>query len=40
MNSDKCHVILSSNDENQKIELSREVTNNTEILLGAHIDYS
>ena len=42
MNSDKCHVILSSNDENEKIELSREVTNNTEIqkLLGAHIDYS
>ena len=25
MNSDKCHLILSSNDENQKIELKGEV---------------
>ena len=41
MNSGKCHLILSSNDENKKIELNREVINNTEIqkLLGAHIDY-
>ena len=41
MNSDKCHIILGSNDENKKIELNREVINNTQIqkLLGVHIDY-
>ena len=31
MNSDKCHLILSSNDENKKRELNGEVINNTEI---------
>ena len=30
MNSDKCHLILSSNDENKKIELNGEVINNTQ----------
>ena len=41
MNSDKCHLILSSTDENRKIELKVEVTNNTQVqkLLGVHIDY-
>ena len=41
MNSDKGHLILSSNDENKKIELNGEVINNTQIkkLLGVHIDY-
>ena len=41
MNSDKCHLILSFNDENKKIELNGEVINNTQVqkLLGAHIDY-
>ena len=41
MNLDKCHLILSSNDENEKIELNGEVINNTQTqkLLGAHIDY-
>ena len=29
MNSDKCHLILSSNDENEKIELHGEVINIT-----------
>ena len=29
MNSDKCHLILSSNDENKKTELNGEVINNT-----------
>ena len=40
-NSDKCHLILSSNDKNKKIELNREVINNTQVrkLLGVHIDY-
>ena len=41
MNFDKCHLILSSNDDNEKIELKGEVINNTQTqkLLGAHIDY-
>ena len=41
MNSDKCHLILSSNDEKKKIELNGEVTNNTQVqkLLGVYIDY-
>ena len=40
-NSDKCHLILSSNDENKKTALDGEVINNTPVqkLLGAHIDY-
>ena len=40
MNSDKCHLILSSNDENKKIELNGEVINNRQVqkLLGIHID--
>ena len=29
MNSGKCHLILSSNNENKKIELNGEVINNT-----------
>ena len=41
MNSDKCHFILSSNDENKNIELNRDVTNNILVqkLLGVHIHY-
>ena len=41
MNSHKCHLILSSNDENKKIELNGEAINNTQVqnLLGVHIDY-
>ena len=41
MNSGKCHLILGSNDENSKIELSGEVINNTQVqkLPGVHIDY-
>ena len=41
MNSDKCHLILSSNDENKKIELNGEAISNTQVqnLLGVHIDY-
>ena len=41
MNSDKCHLIRSSNDENNKIEFNGEAINNTQVqkLLGAHIDY-
>ena len=41
MNSDRCHIVLSSNDENKKMELSGEVINNTQMqkLLGFHIDY-
>ena len=41
MNSDKCHLTLSSNDRNEKIELNGEVINNTQVrkLRGAHIDY-
>ena len=30
MNTDKCHLILSSNDENKKIELKGEVIKNTQ----------
>ena len=41
MNSEKCHLLLSSSDENQKIELKGEVISNTQVqkLLGVHIDY-
>ena len=41
MNSDKYHLILSSNDENKKIELNGEVINHTQVqkLLGVDIDY-
>ena len=41
MNSDKCHLLRSSKDENKKIELKGEVINNTQVqkLLGVHIDY-
>ena len=41
MNSDKSHLISSSNDENKKTELNGEVINNTQIqkLLGVHTDY-
>ena len=37
----KCHLILGSNDENSKIELSGEVINNTQVqkLPGVLIDY-
>ena len=41
INSDKCHLILSSNDENKKIKLNEEVINNTQMQkpLSVHIDY-
>ena len=41
MNFDKCHLILSSNDENKRIELNREAINNTQVQkrLGVHIYY-
>ena len=41
MNPDKCHLILSSNDENKIIELNGEVVNNTHVqeLLGVYIDH-
>ena len=41
MNSDKCHLILSSNDENKKIERNGEAINNTQVqkILSVHIDY-
>ena len=40
-NSDKCHLILSSNDENKKIELKGEIINNAQVrnLPGVCIDY-
>ena len=31
MNSDKCHLILTFNDENKKIELNEEVINNIQV---------
>ena len=38
MNSDKCHLILSS--QNKKIELNEQVINNTQVQkLGVHIHY-
>ena len=42
LSSEKCHLILSYNDENKKIEFNREVINNTKIqnLLGANTDYT
>ena len=41
MNSGKCHLIRSFNDENKKIKLNGEAVNNTQVqnLLGVHIDY-
>ena len=41
MNSDKCHLIISSNYANKKIEFNGEVINNTQVqkLLGVRIDY-
>ena len=41
INSDKCHLILSSNDENKNIELNGEVIKNIQVqkLFGVHIDY-
>ena len=41
MNSDKCHLIFSCNEEHKKKELNGEVINNTQFqkLLGVHIDY-
>ena len=41
LKSDKCHLILDSNDENKKIELNGGVINNTQVqkLLSIHIDY-
>ena len=40
-NSDKCHFICSSTDENEKKELNGEVISNTQVqkLLGVHINY-
>ena len=37
----KFHLLLSSDDENRKIELNREVINKTQIqkLLGVYTDY-
>ena len=39
--SDKCHLVLSSNDENNILEFNRKVINNTQLqkLLGFHITY-
>ena len=41
MNSNKCHLILSSNNENKKIELNGEAINSTQVqkLFGVQIDY-
>ena len=41
IDSDKCHLILSSNDKNKKIELNGEVIDNTQVkkLLCVHIDF-
>ena len=41
MNSDKCHLTLSSNHENKKIENSDEVINKSQVqkLFAVHIDY-
>ena len=41
IDSDKCHLILSSNDENRKIELNGAVIDNTQVqkLLCVHIDF-
>ena len=40
MKSDKCHLTLSSDNKNKKIELKGEVISNTQIekLLAVHID--
>ena len=39
--SDKCHLVLSSNDENNILEFNRKVINNTQLqkLLRFHITY-
>ena len=41
MNSDKCYLILSSNDENKKTALDGEVINNAQVQkpLGVNIHY-
>ena len=41
MNFDKCQLILSSNDENKKMELNGEVVNSMQMqnLLGVHINH-
>ena len=41
MKSDKCRIIISSNDENKKAEFDGEVINNTQIKkrLGLYIDH-
>ena len=41
INSDKFHLILSSNDENKKIEHNGEVISNTQVqkFLRVRIDY-
>ena len=41
MNSDKCHLILTSNDENKKIDNNGEVINKSQVqkLPVVHIDY-
>ena len=41
MNSDKCHLIFNSNDENKKRKNNDEVINKSQVqkLLGVHIDY-
>ena len=41
MNSDKRHLILSSNDESKKIDNNGEVINKSQVqkLLVVHIDY-
>ena len=41
MNSDKYHLIISSNDGNRKIELNGEFINNTQVqkLPGVHTEY-
>ena len=41
INSDKCHLILSSCDENNKTENNDEVINKSQVqkLLGVYVDY-
>ena len=38
MNSGKCHLILSLNDENKKIKLNSEIINNTKVQKGGKKD--
>ena len=41
INSDNCHLILSSNNESKKIKLKKELINNTQgqKFVGVHFDY-